>query len=98
MSAKTKPQPARLVGIRARSRAGLLRSTALQAAVLLAIEWPGGMRPAVAQPAPNARPMGGRVVAGQATISRTPTTTTIDQSTDRAAINWRTFNLGRNQT
>ena len=63
---------ARLVGIRRRSRrAGLLRSTALQAAVLVAIELPGGIRrPAAAQTAPNARPQGGRVTAGQATIVR----------------------------
>ncbi len=92
-----KPAPGRLVGIRARGRAGLLRSTALQAAVLVAIELPGGVRPAVAQPAPNARPMGGRVVAGQAGISYSPGTTTIDQSTNRAAIDWNTFNVGRNQ-
>src|SRR3981081_4173714 len=90
---------ARLVGIRRRSRrAGLLRSTALQAAVLVAIELPGGiLRPAAAQPAPNARPQGGRVTAGQASISQSPTTTTIDQSSQRAAINWNSFDIGRNQ-
>ncbi|MDB5415935.1 MAG: hypothetical protein JWR10_4270 [Rubritepida sp.] len=44
------------------------------------------------------QPQGGQVVAGSASISRTPGQTTINQSTDRAAIDWRTFNIGRDQT
>src|SRR5205085_2408525 len=98
MTRVAKKASGRLVGIRGRSRAGLLRSTALQAAVLVAIELPGGIRPADAQPALNARPQGGRVTAGQANISQSPTTTTIDQSSQRAAINWNSFDVGRNQT
>jgi len=98
MSGKATKREARLVGIRRRSRAGLLRSTALQAAVLVAIELPGGVLPAAAQPAPNARPQGGQVVAGQASISQSPTTTTIDQSSQRAAVNWTSFNVGSSQT
>ena len=31
-------------------------------------------------------------------ISQSPTTTTIDQSSQRAAINWNSFDVGRNQT
>ena len=54
---------------------------------------------AVAQTvAPNARPTGGQVVAGAATISRGATTTTINQTTNRAAIDWNTFNVGANQS
>ena len=52
-----------------------------------------------AQPAPNARPTGGSVVAGSRHDRRSrPTTTTIDQSTQRAAINWQSFNIGSQQT
>ena len=75
------------------SRSALLRSTALQAAAGLAL-----VGPAVAQPAPNARPMGGQVTAGSASIATTPSTTTITQSTSRAAIDWKSYNIGSQQT
>lgn len=52
---------------------------------------------AVAQPAPNARPTGGVAVSGSATIAQSAVLTTIDQSTQRAAINWGSFNLGKSQ-
>ncbi len=73
-------------------RGALLGSTALQAAFVLAFALP-----ALAQPAPNARPQGGAVVAGQASIAHGGTTTTITQSTDRAAINWQSFDVGSRQ-
>jgi ribosomal protein S8E len=38
--------------------------------------------------APTARPQGGQVVAGAATITQTPGQTRIVQSTDRAVIEW----------
>jgi filamentous hemagglutinin family protein len=53
---------------------------------------------ALGQPAPNARPTGGTVVAGSGSISQSPTTTTIDQSSQRVAINWKSFNVGSAQT
>ncbi|MDB5379551.1 MAG: hypothetical protein JWR00_3997, partial [Rubritepida sp.] len=52
---------------------------------------------AQAQPAPNARPQGGAVVAGSATIGGDAGRTVINQSTDRAAIDWQSFDIGRNQ-
>ncbi|WP_165585416.1 filamentous hemagglutinin N-terminal domain-containing protein [Roseococcus sp. SYP-B2431] len=52
---------------------------------------------AQAQPAPNARPQGGQVVAGSAVIGGDAGRTVINQSTDRAAINWQSFDVGRNQ-
>ncbi len=73
-------------------RGALLGSTALQAAFALAFALP-----AMAQPAPNARPQGGQVVAGQASIAQSPVATTITQSTDRAAINWQSFDVGAQQ-
>ena len=51
-----------------------------------------------AQPAPNARPSGGTVVAGSAAISRSATNTRIDQSSPRAAIDWRSFDIGSQQS
>ncbi len=71
-------------------RIGLLATTALQAAgaaMLLAA-------PVAAQPAPTARPQGGSVVAGQAGISQTTAQTTVAQSSQRAAIDWNSFDIG----
>jgi filamentous hemagglutinin family protein len=52
---------------------------------------------AQAQPALNARPQGGQVVGGSAVIGGDAGRTVINQSTDRAAINWQSFDVGRNQ-
>jgi filamentous hemagglutinin family protein len=41
----------------------------------------------------RANPSGGNVTAGQASISEQGATTTIDQSSQRAAINWQSFNV-----
>ncbi|MDH6250147.1 filamentous hemagglutinin family protein [Polynucleobacter sphagniphilus] len=49
----------------------------------------------VAQPL-NALPTNGKVVAGSASISQTTDTMTINQSTQRAVINWDSFNIGKN--
>ncbi len=75
-----------------RSRAALILSTALQASVVMVLALP-----AAAQPAPNARPQGGVVVAGSATIGQSATATTITQSSQRAALNWQSFNVGSQQ-
>ncbi len=75
------------------SRAALLRGTALQAAVGLVVA-----APAMAQPAPGARPQGGQVVAGAASIGTTANATNITQSSNRAAINWRSFDVGSSQS
>ena len=47
-----------------------------------------------------AAPVGGIVAAGSATISQSPSgeLTTIHQSSDRAVIEWQSFNLGKNET
>lgn len=82
------------------SRAGLARraawmlpaGVALQAAALMLLSLT-----AAAQPAPNAQPNGGVAVGGSASISRGANITTIDQSTQRAAINWQSFNVGSQQ-
>ncbi len=46
-----------------------------------------------------ANPLGGQVVGGQATIATTaPGTLTIQQSSQRAAINWQSFNIAPAET
>ena len=85
-----------LLGVVRRRRSALMVSTALQATVVLVLAVPPGT--AHAQPAPNARPAGGQVVAGAAAISQSPSTTTITQSSQRAAVNWRSFDVGASQT
>ncbi|WP_237216689.1 two-partner secretion domain-containing protein, partial [Falsiroseomonas oryziterrae] len=51
--------------------------------------------PAWAQ-APDAGPRGGTVVAGQASIARSPGRTQVNQTTDRAVIQWQGFDIGAN--
>ncbi|MCF3947486.1 beta strand repeat-containing protein, partial [Acidiphilium iwatense] len=74
------------------SRRLLLASTALTAALFVA---PSG-RAQPPMPAPNATPQGGRVVGGQASIAQAPGATTITQSSQRAALDWQSFNVGSN--
>ena len=89
-------QAVRPHGAAHRGRQALLLGTALQAAGVLVLALP--FQPARAQPAPDARPVGGVVVAGSARISRAPGTTAIDQSSPRAAVNWRSFDIGAKQS
>lgn len=77
-------------------RSGLLRSTALQAVACLVVA--GASFAAVAQPAPTARPTGGQVVAGQASIAQTTARTTVNQSSQRGAVNWQSFDVGSQHT
>jgi len=74
-------------------RAGLLVSTAL--ALILAV---GGQGVAGQPPAPNQLPTGGQVSAGAASISQSGNTMNITQSSQRAAINWSSFNIGSGAT
>lgn len=55
--------------------------------------------PAKAAPiAADTLPSGGQVAAGAATISGAGTTLTVNQSSQRAAINWQSFSIGSNAT
>ncbi|WP_143070642.1 filamentous hemagglutinin N-terminal domain-containing protein, partial [Polynucleobacter sp. QLW-P1DATA-2] len=51
-----------------------------------------------AAPAANALPTNGQVAAGQASISQSGNVMNINQSTQRAVINWDSFNVGKNAT
>jgi filamentous hemagglutinin family protein len=77
-------------------RERLRSTTALQAIAAMALL--AAPFPAAAQLSPNAHPTGGQVVAGQAGIAQSATTTTVTQSSQRAAVNWQTFDVGSSQT
>ncbi|OJI04044.1 filamentous hemagglutinin N-terminal domain-containing protein, partial [Polynucleobacter sp. MWH-Adler-W8] len=51
-----------------------------------------------AAPAPNALPTGGKVVAGTAAIAQAGNTMNINQSSQRAVINWSSFDVGSKAT
>ncbi|MGL4860541.1 MAG: autotransporter-associated beta strand repeat-containing protein [Enterobacteriaceae bacterium] len=62
----------------------------LAAALLLAFV----SRYSLAAPAPQELPTGAQVTAGQATISQSAATMTIQQSSSNAVVNWNSFNVG----
>jgi len=68
----------------------LLLTTALYAAC--------ATLPAMADPAPGARPQGGSVSAGSASIASGANTTTVTQTSARAVIDWQGFDVGSQQT
>lgn len=45
-----------------------------------------------------ANPAGGSVTTGSAVISAAGSTTTVTQTSDKAAINWQSFSIGQNET
>ncbi len=49
-------------------------------------------------PAPTQLPTGGQVVGGAASIVQSGATLNVNQSSQRAAINWQTFNVGSSAT
>jgi filamentous hemagglutinin family protein len=51
-------------------------------------------RLAFAQIAPNTTPQGGQIVGGSAAITQATGSTTINQASQNAAINWQSFNVG----
>ncbi len=82
----------RLAGVRANgrvARAAWLATTALTAILFS----PGVLRAQSTLPA-DTTPQGGVVVGGSATITQGAGSTTIDQSSQRTAINWQSFNVG----
>jgi filamentous hemagglutinin family protein len=76
--------------------ASFLSSSQLKAAKLLAALAFALMAQNImaAQPAANALPTGGKVVAGAANIAQSGSTMNINQSTQRAVINWSGFDVG----
>jgi len=73
------------------------RKALLPAAVVLSTALLGLPSFAQAPPtlAPNALPSGGQVVAGQASIGQQGSQMTITQGSDKAILNWNSFNIGQ---
>ena len=68
------------------------RKTAkLLAALAIALMAQNGM---AAEPAATALPTGGKVIAGAANIAQSGNTMNINQSSQRAVINWNSFDVG----
>jgi len=61
-------------------------------AVLFSATQIGNAQPA---PAPSQLPQGGNVIAGDAQINRAGNVMNIDQSSNKAIINWQEFNVGQ---
>jgi large exoprotein involved in heme utilization and adhesion len=76
---------------RARNQRSSRRLNALAASVLVAF----GSLPAYALD-PTALPTGGQVAAGSAAISQSGAQMDVNQATQRAIINWQSFNIGAN--
>lgn len=54
----------------------------------------GFAAPVTALPLPNALPTGGQVVAGQASIASAGSQMTVQQGSDKAILNWQSFDIG----
>src|SRR5258708_613426 len=89
MAKKRERGTVRLVGVARRTRAALMVSTALQAVVVMVLAVPAG-----AQLSPSAHPTGATVVGGAISIGQNAASTSINQSTQRGAINWQGFDVG----
>ncbi|MCF8207989.1 MAG: filamentous hemagglutinin N-terminal domain-containing protein, partial [Rhodoferax sp.] len=53
---------------------------------------------ATTPPAATQLPTGGQVVAGQASINQSAATLNVNQTSNRAALDWQTFNVGKSAT
>lgn len=67
-------------------------------AVMLAVMSLGGASAFADAPAPNALPVNGQVVLGSGTISASGSVLTVQQSSDKLATNWDSFNIGSGAT
>ena len=77
----------------ARRKHPLQRRGGLRSLIAAALSMP--LLPVLAgPPAATQLPVGGQVVAGSASISQSHARMTISQSSNRAAIDWQSFNLG----
>lgn len=81
---------------RGKRKGGLSAGAAAAALAMLLAQGaaadPGQLTTSVA---PGELPTGGHVVAGQATITQAGQTQTIDQMSQQAAIDWQSFNIGK---
>ena len=78
-----------------------LVGSALSGAALAAPPGPAGFAPSAlralpAAPAANALPTGAQVVAGQASVTQAANRMTVHQGSDKAILNWQSFDIGAN--
>ncbi|MEI7613899.1 MAG: YDG domain-containing protein, partial [Betaproteobacteria bacterium] len=76
------------------SGALLLVAAGVMMPLVQAPAWAGPPGAVVSAPAPTQLPTGGQVVAGQASLNQIAATLNVNQSSNRAAIDWATFNVG----
>ena len=73
-------------------------STSVSRRVVAALAWGlallGSASAWAAGPAPTQLPSGGQIVAGQAAISQSASVLTVNQTSQRAALDWQSFNVG----
>ena len=88
-----------------KNSSGKLVAAALSLAGIAGVLPPALAGPAISQapiatamPSPTALPTGYQVTAGSASISQTGNTLTVQENSQRAAINWQTFTIGSNGT
>ena len=62
---------------------------------LLGLLWGFAVQAQIPPPVPKALPGGAQVSAGQASILKNGASMVIQQGTDRASINWQSFNVGK---
>ncbi|MCF8169465.1 MAG: filamentous hemagglutinin N-terminal domain-containing protein [Rhodoferax sp.] len=87
----TKGRGKRSSGVVRLAGAGLLSTAALSGALAGPPNLPN-------LPAATQLPTGGQVVAGQASISQSSSTLNVNQTSNRAALDWQTFNVGKSAT
>ena len=76
---------------------GKRTSGAVKRLALIGLLGTAGLAPVQAAPpvpAPNQLPTGATLAAGQASISQNANTLTVHQTSNRAALDWQTFNVG----
>jgi len=83
---------------RGKSSSGSALVGALLGSMLLAGASAAMAANAVPNPPPNTLPTGAQVTAGAATVNTAANTLTVNQASQRAAINWQSFSLGANGT
>ncbi|MEY2571305.1 MAG: hypothetical protein QOE63_1655 [Acidimicrobiaceae bacterium] len=81
-----------------RRRARRLAPVVVAAVIVFAVLSPSRAVAQVASVAPNAQPTGGTVVAGTASISQIATSTSVNQASVLAVINWQAFGVGAQTT
>jgi len=74
---------------------GSVKRHARRAAAVVAVV-AAAADPALAQPAPNALPRGGQVVAGNVNIREVGSRLEVQQTSQRGIVNWQSFDVGRN--